>query len=253
MWHLPPDLDLAFCAILMATSFGAAVLGGVTGYGTGLLLPPVLLTIVDPRYVVPIISLSSLVTNGSRVAAFFDDLDRRKAFIVSAMALPTCIVGAFGYTLLSGAGVSILIGSVLICLVPLRRGLTRLHGNLSNKGLATASLGYGLVTGGTSGAGVMLLTILLAAGLHGRAVIATDAIISLMTGLTKTLVFQSAGSLPISAWIMAGIIGVSALPGPFIAKRLTRDLSQSTHATILDGIVIFGGALLVIHGCRSIF
>lgn len=70
------DIDFGTCAFVALVSFAAALVGGVTGYGTGLLLPPVLLPIVGPHYVVPIISLSAILTNGSRLTAFFSDLDR---------------------------------------------------------------------------------------------------------------------------------------------------------------------------------
>lgn len=39
-------------------------------------------------------------------------------------------------------------------------------------------------------------------------------------------------------------------PRSFLAKRMTRGLSHSAHAFILDGVVIFGGALLVLQGLR---
>jgi hypothetical protein len=43
-----------------------------------------------------------------------------------------------------------------------------------------------------TGSGVVLLSILLAAGLQGPAVIATDAGISLVLGIAKTLIFLPA-------------------------------------------------------------
>ncbi|MBB4000330.1 TSUP family transporter [Aureimonas pseudogalii] len=246
------DIDLSLYVLVAVVSFFASFIGGVTGYGTGLLLPPILLPIVGPQYVVPIVSLSALLTNGSRVAAFRADLDAGKAALVTAVALPTCLVGAYGYTRLSGAGVSVLLGTVLVLLVPLRRWLKRRHGHLGRNGLAAVGAGYGLLTGGTSGAGVVLLSLLLAAGLQGSAVIATDAGISLLLGIAKVLVFQSAGALPLSAWLMAGLIGFAALPGPFLAKRMTRTLTHRTHAVILDGVVVFGGGLLLLQGLRSL-
>jgi len=95
---------------------------------------------------------------------------------------------------------------------------------------------------------VVLLAILLAAGLQGPAVIATDAGISLILGLIKSAVFQTAGALPLSSWIMAVDIGVAALPGAFIARRLSRHLSLKAHTAILDAVVILGGSLLIVQG-----
>jgi uncharacterized protein len=66
----------------------------------------------------------------------------------------------------------------------------------------------------------------------------------------KTLVFQTAGALPWSSWIMAVLMGVCALPGAFIARALTRRISLSTHAYILDAVVIIGGVLLVVQALR---
>jgi uncharacterized membrane protein YfcA len=168
------------------------------------------------------------------------------------VALPTCFIGAYFYTRLSGPGITLLIGIMLVLLVPLRRGLKRWRGQLGKKGVAIAGTGYGFITGSTSGAGVLLLSMLLAAGLQGPAVIATDAGISLVLGFAKIAVFQSAGALPFSAWIMALLIGMCALPGAFLAKRLTHGLSHASHATVLDAVVIIGGALLMFEGFRSL-
>ena len=48
-------------------------------------------------------------------------------------------------------------------------------------------------SGGTSGSGVILLSLLMAAGLEGAAVIATDAVISVATSIIKISVFGFAG------------------------------------------------------------
>lgn len=246
------DVTLWQYLTVAAVSFAAATLGGITGYGTGLLLPPVLVPIVGPEAVVPIIGVSALMTNGSRLAAFRQEFQPAKALLVLACALPTCVVGAYGYTLLSGAGVTLLIGAVLIVLVPARHALMRRHGHIGTRGVAAAGFGYGLLTGGTTGSGVVLISILLAAGLQGTAVIATDAGISLVLGLAKSLVFGSAGLLPPSSLAMAALIGACATPGAFVAKRLTTRLKDRHHIAILDGVVLLGACLLLVEGFRRL-
>lgn len=248
---LEGDVTLLQYALVALVAFLAAIIGGVAGYGTGLLLPPVLVPLIGPQAVVPVIAVSALMTNGSRLFAFRDYFDLPRAVLVTVSALPFCLLGAYLYTRLSGGHVAMLIGAVLIALVPARRILTRLHGHLSNRGVAAAGAAYGLLVGGTTGSGVVLLSILLAAGLQGPAVIATDAGISLVLGAVKTVVFQSSGVLPLSSWIVALVIGVAALPGAFIAKRLAHRLSLNAHTNILDVVVILGGALLIFQGARG--
>jgi uncharacterized membrane protein YfcA len=245
---LGQDVSLFAYALVALASFVAAIVGGVAGYGTGLLLPPVLVPIIGAEAVVPVIAVSALMTNGSRLIAFRTYFDAPRAVIVAAAALPSCLLGAYLYTRLSGPHVAVLIGAVLILLVPVRRILLRRRGHLPNKGVAAAGAAYGLLVGGTTGSGVVLLSILLAAGLQGPVVIATDAGISLMLGVAKTLMFQSAGALPLAAWIMAAVVGVAAIPGAFIARRVAHRLSLKAHTTILDAVVILGGGLLIVQG-----
>jgi uncharacterized membrane protein YfcA len=246
------DVTLLQYFLIAATAFVASVIGGVAGYGTGLLMPLVLVPIIGPVAVVPVIGLSALFTNTSRVLAFRTLFDRHRAIVMSISGVPTCILGAYLYTLLSGPAVAVLIGTVLVLLVPGRRLLRRIDGHLSGFGLVLAGLGYGLLVGGTSGSGVVLLAILMASGLEGRAVIATDAGVTLVIGLAKTATFQTAGALPLSLWIVALVIGGAALPGAFIAKRLTDGLSTKSHTTLLDGVVILGGVVLIVQGLRTL-
>ena len=71
-----------------------------------------------------------------------------------------------------------------------------------------------MLVGGTSGSGVVLLAILLASGLNGRAVVATDAAISMILGLVKTSTFQMLGAMTPSSWLAALVVGAAAAPVP---------------------------------------
>lgn len=238
--------------VVAMASFAASVVAGLAGYGTGLLLPLVLVPLVGPEPVVPIVSLSAIATNGSRAIAFRQMLDRRSLLIITLAALPTSLLGAYGYTRLSGPAVCVLLGAMLIALVPARRMLGRRLARLSSGQLAAAGTGYGLLVGGTSGAGVVLLSLLMAAGLEGPAVIATDAAISFVIGLAKIAVFQSFGALPLSSWIMAAVIGGASIPAAFVARRLSKRMSLSQHTAILDAVAIIGGAVLLWQGVRAL-
>src|SRR5947209_17655665 len=151
----------------------ASIIGGVAGYGTGALMPLVLVPIVGAEPVVPIIAISALFTNTSRAAAFNTVIDWRRALLIVACALPTTMLGAWGYTMLTGRGAMLVIGSMLALSVPLRRLLRKRGLTLSEGGLAASSVLWGFLVGGTSGAGIILLSLLMAVGLEGAAVLAT--------------------------------------------------------------------------------
>jgi uncharacterized membrane protein YfcA len=241
------DLSLAELLLIAAMALIASVVGGVAGYGTGALMPLVLVPIVGAEPVVPILSLSALFTNSSRTAAFRHLVDRRRALIVLAAAVPTCALGAWLYTKLTGTGALIVIGTMLIASVPLRRLMRRRGLALSDRGLAAASFAWGPLAGGTVGAGILLLSLLMAAGLEGAAVVATDAIISIGIGLTKLAVFGFAGAMTAKVIAIALLIGCVAFPGAFLAKALVRRLPVHVHTAILDAVVAGGGAVMIFN------
>jgi len=233
--------------IIAATALIASVVGGVAGYGTGALMPLVLVPIVGAEPVVPIISLSALFTNTSRVAAFRHRVDARLALIVLVSAVPTCVIGAWAYTRLSGRGALIVIGSMLIATVPLRRLMRRRGLALSAPGLALAAFAWGPLAGGTVGAGTILLSLLMSAGLEGAAVVATDAVVSIGIGVAKFATFGFAGAVTAQVLMVALLIGAVAFPGAFLAKVLVERLPVHLHTALLDMVVIGGGAAMIVN------
>jgi uncharacterized membrane protein YfcA len=246
------DISLAQLLLVAAVALFASVIGGLAGYGTGALMPLVLVPLIGAEPVVPIIAISAIFTNLSRVAAYLRHLDRRRATIVIASAALTTALGAYGYTLLTNAGAALVIGAMLILSVPLRRLAKRRDVKIGDTGLAVSSVGYGVVVGGTSGSGVILLSLLMAAGLEGAAVIATDAAISVATGIIKIAVFGLAGEITPQVLAFALLIGAVAIPGAFLAKAFVERMPVHIHTAILDVAVIAGGTMMIASALRSL-
>jgi uncharacterized protein len=247
---LLPDISIAELALIAALAAVSAVAGGVAGYGTGALMPLILVPLVGAAPVVPIIAISAMFTNTARVTAFRHLLDRRRAVIALVAALPTCVLGAWLYTLLSGRGAALVIGSTLIATVPLRR-LVKHHGHkLGDKAYAAAAAGWGVLVGGTTGAGVILLSLLMASGLEGAAVIATDAAVSLGMGVIKIAVFGLAGALTKTVIVIALLIGFVAFPSTFLAKLIIERLPVHVHTAMLDAVVVIGGGMMIFGALR---
>ncbi len=241
----PPEL-LVIAAMGVATS----LIGGVAGYGTGALMPLVLVPIVGPEPIVPIIAISALMTNASRATAFRNSLDPRRALIVLVAATPTCMLGAYGYTRLTGTGVMLLIGTMLVLSVPLRRALRKRGFRFDDRRLGVAGLAWGVLMGATSGAGVILLAMLMAAGLEGAAVIATDAVVSVALGVVKLAMFGLAGVVTARVVAVALLIGLVAFPGAFLARALVARLPIHIHTALIDAVVVIGGAVMIAGALR---
>ncbi|HWE79915.1 MAG TPA: TSUP family transporter [Pseudolabrys sp.] len=239
------DISLAQLVLVAAVAFLASLLGGLTGYGTGALMPLVLVPLVGAAPIVPIIAISSLLSNASRMSAFLGYVDWRRSLIVIVCATPTCVLGAWGYAHLSGAGAALVIGSMLIASVPLRRLLKRRGIRCGDGGLALGAAGYGVVVGGTTGSGVILLSLLLAAGVGSAGVIATDSAISIVIGLVKVAVFGLAGVINARIVAFALLIGIAAFPGAFLARAFVERMPVHMHTALLDAVVLVGGCFLI--------
>jgi len=246
--------DVSFLQLLLVAGVAlfAAVIGGLAGYGTGALMPLVLVPLIGAEPVVPIIAISAIFTNLSRSVAFFRHADRRRAAIVIAAAALTTALGAYGYTRLTSAGAALVIGTMLIASVPLRRLLRARAVRIGDGTLAAGAVGYGVVVGGTSGSGVILLSLLMAAGLEGAAVIATDAVISVVTSLIKISVFGLAGVVTAQVVAFAVLIGAIALPGTFLARAFVERMPVHIHTAILDAAVVVGGIAMISAAVRQL-
>jgi uncharacterized membrane protein YfcA len=246
------DISVLQLLLVAAVALFAAVVGGLAGYGTGALMPLVLVPLIGAEPVVPIIAISSIFTNFSRATAYFRYADRRRALIVVLAAALTTALGAFGYTRLSNAGAAMVIGTMLILSVPMRRVLKRHDVKINDAGLGVGAVGYGVVVGGTSGSGVILLSLLMAAGLQGAAVIATDAVISLATSMIKISVFGLAGVVSAQVLAFALLIGGVSLPGAFLARAFVERMPVHIHTAILDVAVIAGGGVMIFSALRHL-
>ena len=247
---LLPNLSLTELVLIVGLAAFSGVAGGVAGYGTGALMPLVLVPIVGAAPVVPIIAISALFTNSARIMAFRRWLNPRRALIALIAALPTCVLGAWLYTLLTGRGAALVIGTSLIATVPLRRLLKRRGHHLGEKGLAAAAAGWGVLMGGTTGAGVILLSLLMATGLEGAAVIATDATVSIVVGVIKIAVFGLAGVVTPTVLAVGLLIGCIGFPSTFLAKLIVERLPVHVHTAMLDVVVIVGGSVMIFGALR---
>jgi uncharacterized protein len=127
--------DPAQLALACIAAFGASILGGLAGYGTGLVLPVFLLPLVGVVNVVPVMAVAMLFNNGSRAVAFRREIDRVHAWRVLVLGLPAVLVGAWTYTRLPERGVALLIGSFLLAMVALFGTLDALDARLALTGL----------------------------------------------------------------------------------------------------------------------
>jgi uncharacterized membrane protein YfcA len=238
----PLQLVLA-CVVALA----ASTLGGLSGFGTGQILPVFLVPLVGVTNVIPVMAVAMLVNNGSRVVAFHKDIDWTHARRMLILGLPACVCGAYGYTLLSARWISVLLGSFLLLSVPLRRVLRRSQLQFSPNAEVAAGAVFGFVNGGVTGAGVILISILMSVGLDGSTLVATDAVVSVIMGMTKVVLFGGLAALNLDLALLGLLIGLFTAPGAFIARALLKRIPAGVHAWFMELVVVIGALVLLLR------
>lgn len=236
------DVGAAELALVGAVALAASILGGLSGYGTGLVLPIFLAPVVGVANVIPVMAVGMALNNASRVVAFRHWIEWLHVWRILLFGLPACAAGAYGYTLLAGRTVALLIGTFLIVSVPLRRWLVQASYGLGPRVEHGAGGVFGFINGGMTGTGTVLIAILMATGVQGPALIATDAIISLTMGVAKVAMFGTLARLDAQLALAGVLIGACTIPGAFVARWLLRRIPTRIHTAFMEAIVVAGGA-----------
>jgi uncharacterized protein len=229
----------------MAVCFFAGVLGGLSGYGAGLLVTLFIAPIVGPKALIPMISVLMLINNGSRVWFYRHALDMRTVIRISAVALPMAWIGAQLYVRMESAMIQAVLGVVLILSVPLRRALAKAQITPGPIGMYAVGGIFGFLSSLIVGAGMLIVPLLMGMGYAGAALLATDAAIAVSVNLFKALVFGALDVLSLQHFILALILGVCTIPGTACAAWIMRRTSLRLHTFLIEGLILVGGASMI--------
>jgi hypothetical protein len=243
-------LDAPTLALLALVAVVAAVVGGIGGFGTGIILTAALAPLIGVKSVIPVLAVAGAIINGGRFWFYRASLERRTLLLVLACALPFLVLGTWIYSVLDARAVGTVLGIVVILSVPLRRALNRRKIALGRAGLGIGSSVFGLASGVTSGVGVILVSLLLGTGLTGQAVLATDALVSIVLDLCKAALFQRFALLDEQTIATGVVIGVATIPGSAIAAWLVNRMHAHLHVVFLEALIVVGGASLLWNSWR---
>lgn len=236
------SLDFLIAAL---AAFIAGTCSGMTGFGGGLLLPPILAPILGVQNVVPVLSFAMLITNLHRLWLYRHGINKKLTLAVLMTMVPAVTVGMSIYLSLQRDMIAVVLGTFLIISIPIGRFLQRRQMQLDRVGLAVAGGCIGVISGTTPGAGMLMIPVLLGAGLVGPSFLATDASISVVVNLTKAAVFGGLGTLPVNLLLAAGLIGLCTVPGNYFARWILQRTSLRLHARIMEVVVLIGGLSLL--------
>lgn len=237
-------------ALITAVAIFAGVVGSIAGFGSSVMLLPVLTYSLGAKAAVPIMAVASLLGNLSRVAIWRREIDWRAVAAYSSTAVPSAALGAHTFVALDSTVVEVALGAFLIGVVPFRRAAEARGYRIGLKGLAAGGAILGFLTGIVASTGPVNAPLFLGYGLVKGPYISTEAASSAFVYLTKSGVFSLLGALPQDIVLMGIAVGTALFAGALIAKRIVDKVPPAAFRVLLDvllvvvGFVMLAGALI---------
>jgi uncharacterized membrane protein YfcA len=235
-------LDVLF---VLAVGLIAGILSGIVGFGSSIMLMPVLVIVYGPLQSVPIMAVAAIMANVSRIMVWWREVDWRACAAYSLTGIPSAALGARTLLVLPPRIVEGALGAFFILMIPVRRWLADHDRRLSRWHLAAVGLVIGFVTGIVVSTGPITTPIFLAYGLVKGAFIATEAAGSLAVYLSKAVVFRSFGALPVDLILKGLVIGSTLMVGSFAAKRFVLRLSPDRFRVLMEGLMLVSGIAML--------
>ena len=230
---------------ILAVGLVAGTLSGIVGFGSSIMLMPVLVVAYGPLQAVPIMAIAAILANLSRILVWWRDVDWRAVGAYSATAVPFAALGAATLLVLPARVIEAALGMFFISMIGVRRWMAAHQLRLGHAHLAMIGVPVGYLTGIVVSTGPLTAPIFLAAGLVKGAFLSSEAAASLAVYLAKAAVFRSFGALPWDIVAKGLITGSTLMAGAFIAKRFVLKMEPDRFRLLMDGLMLVSGATLL--------
>jgi hypothetical protein len=230
---------------VLALGLVAGTLSGIVGFGSSIMLMPVLVIVFGPLQAVPIMAIAAIMANLSRIIVWWREVDWRAAGAYAATGAPFAALGAATLLALPARIIEAALGVFFIAMIGVRRWMAAHQLKLRLEHLAVIGVPVGYLTGIVVSTGPLTAPIFLATGLVKGAFLSTEAAASLAVYLAKAAVFRSFGALPLEIVAKGLIVGCTLMAGAFIAKRFVLRLEPHKFRLLIDGLMLLSGLTLL--------
>jgi uncharacterized protein len=230
---------------ILALGLAAGTVGGIVGFGSSIMLMPILMLAFGPKEAVPIMAIAALLANLSRVAVWWREIDWRANAAYCLTAIPAAAMGARTLLKLEPQLIEAFLGFLFIAMVPIRRWLMARGLRIRLWHLSVVGAGIGFLSGLVASTGPINTPFFLAYGLVKGGYLSTEALGSMAVGITKAIVFQRFDALPPETALRGLIVGGSVMAGSWVARGFVLRLDAQQFRLLMDGLLICAGAVLL--------
>ena len=235
------DISALQLTILLIASLITSMVHGATGIAGGFLLAAAAAPILGLQVVVPVLSITLLISHGARALFNIKQFDKQTYWQVMVPAVPFIIVAALIYGRMSNTSIALILGTVVLLSIPLRRSAKAWKIKTSKPMLNVAGAIYGTISGVAIGPGMLLMPVLLGVGMNRQAFVATLAAIALTTNIVRSAVYGAADLLSPQTLLLGILMGLATIPGAWLGRGILRRMTDEKHIFVVEWLVVLGG------------
>ena len=241
-------MDPAVLAALGAVAFFSAVIGGMAGLGSAIIMIPALAFAVGIREAVPIATIAVMMQTWSRIWVNRRLIDRSvvKWFFIGA--LPTSVAGATAFANLPADLLQKAFAVFLLLIVVYRH--TPIAGRgmpMDPRAFVGVGAGQGFLSSLFGGAGPFGASFFLAYGLRRGAFVGTMASGMTIINFVKIGVYGSFALLDTSAMLLAVVLGIVMVGGAYVGGAITNRVSDKAFVYIVEVVIVAAAISLLVR------
>jgi uncharacterized membrane protein YfcA len=240
---VPDTLGLA---VLMATALVASLIAGVAGFGAGIIMLPVIAWTVGVKAAAPVLTVTMLLGNLSRLWWSRHELDGRAAGRYLIGAVPTTLLGVMIYAGAPAEWLGRAIGVFLIACIPLRRVLLWGHVRVRLVHMPLLGALFGFLSALVVTTGPVTAPFFLSYGLRRGGFIATEAVCALGMNVTRGIAFSRYSLLGWDTIALGLILGSTMIAGAWGGRWLLDRMSDKIFLLILEALTLVAGLHLML-------
>jgi hypothetical protein len=237
--------------VVLALGLAAGTIGGIVGFGTSIILLPALVIVFGPREAVPIMAITAILANLSRMGVWWREVNWKVCAAYGCTAIPFAGLGATTLLNLSTRAVEIAMGVFFLAMIPGRRWLQATGFKMKLWQFVPVGAVVGFLTGIVVSTGPINTPFFVAYGLVKGAFLATEAMSSLGMYVTKSLVFQGFGALPWDTAVKGLIVGSSVMIGSWVSKRIVLRMDAAHFRLVMDAMMLVAGSTMLASALQS--
>lgn len=236
--------------LLIIVGFLAGALSSAIGFGGGMLLLPIVTVCYGIEAAVPICTIAQLLSNASRSAFGWKDIEWRKTLWFLIPSIPLTALGAYGFSIAPKNIMTCVVGVALILFA-----IQKLRGKLHfPKGPSTMLIG-GCVTGFINGllsiSGPLSSAVFLTLDLSPVAYIASEATAATVMHIVKIIVYGKLNLVNTHILIIGLSIAAAMIFGNYLAMRFIKNVDKRKYQKVVALCMIILSLFLIVSSALT--